>query len=278
MTRSRSSRGYDDDRYGYPEDRRERPSRGRDPYDMPRRGGGSSGGPGGGLLVELAGALGLEGIGVVAERAVEDAAIADFTDALRRAALSFRPLTPEERAEAIAFLKSPNLVDRVAETFEACGLVGEEVNRLAAYLACTSRKLARPLAVIIQSTSAAGKSTLIKCVSGVHHPDGGHIFFEGREVHFSRPIEARKAGIETIYQDLALAGNLDVSAVGDRFIAWSHEANDVGNQTRAVLSRAIVGADLPAVAAARPGRALPAAPGSSGGRGRPRRTSAPGRP
>ena len=60
--------------------------------------------------------------------------------------------------------------------------------------------------------NGAGKSTLIKCVSGVHHPDGGHIFFEGREVHFSRPIEARKAGIETIYQDLALAGNLDVSA------------------------------------------------------------------
>ncbi len=60
--------------------------------------------------------------------------------------------------------------------------------------------------------NGAGKSTLIKCVSGVHHPDGGHIFFEGKEVHFSRPIEARQAGIETIYQDLALAGNLDVSA------------------------------------------------------------------
>jgi ABC-type sugar transport system ATPase subunit len=59
--------------------------------------------------------------------------------------------------------------------------------------------------------NGAGKSTLIKCVSGVHHPDAGHIFFEGREVRFSRPIEAREAGIETIYQDLALAGNLDVS-------------------------------------------------------------------
>ena len=48
MTRSRSSRGYDDDRYGYPEERRSgRPSRGRDPYDMPRRGGASDG-PGGG--------------------------------------------------------------------------------------------------------------------------------------------------------------------------------------------------------------------------------------
>ncbi len=60
--------------------------------------------------------------------------------------------------------------------------------------------------------NGAGKSTLIKCVSGVHRPDAGQIFFEGREVHFSRPIDARQAGIETIYQDLALAGNLDVAA------------------------------------------------------------------
>lgn len=60
--------------------------------------------------------------------------------------------------------------------------------------------------------NGAGKSTLIKCVSGVHHPDSGSVVFEGREVHFSVPIEAREAGIETIYQDLALAGNLDVSA------------------------------------------------------------------
>jgi len=73
-------------------------------------------------------------------------------------------MTADEHAEALAFLKSPNLVDRIAETFEACGLVGEETNRLAAYLACTSRKLDRPLAVIIQSTSAAGKSTLMEAV------------------------------------------------------------------------------------------------------------------
>ena len=60
--------------------------------------------------------------------------------------------------------------------------------------------------------NGAGKSTLIKCVSGVHHADAGQLFFDGQEVHFSRPIEARQAGIETIYQDLALAGNLDVAA------------------------------------------------------------------
>ena len=60
--------------------------------------------------------------------------------------------------------------------------------------------------------NAAGKSTLIKCVSGVHQADEGEIFFQGQRVHFTRPIDARAAGIETIYQDLALAPNLGVSA------------------------------------------------------------------
>ncbi len=73
-------------------------------------------------------------------------------------------MTEAERADALAFLKSPRLVERITECFEACGLAGEETNRLAAYLACTSRKLDRPLAVTIQSTSAAGKSTLMEAV------------------------------------------------------------------------------------------------------------------
>ncbi len=73
-------------------------------------------------------------------------------------------LTSAEREEALAFLKSPDLVEKIGETFDACGLVGETANRLAAYLACTSRKLDKPLAVIIQSTSAAGKSTLMESV------------------------------------------------------------------------------------------------------------------
>lgn len=73
-------------------------------------------------------------------------------------------LSAEDRAEALAFLKSPDLVERIGAAFDACGLVGEDANRLAAYLACTSRKLDKPLAVIIQSTSAAGKSTLMEAV------------------------------------------------------------------------------------------------------------------
>ncbi|MBL8156569.1 MAG: sugar ABC transporter ATP-binding protein [Anaerolineae bacterium] len=60
--------------------------------------------------------------------------------------------------------------------------------------------------------NAAGKSTLIKCVSGVYQAEEGEISFQGQRVHFSRPIDARRAGIETIYQDLALANNLNVPA------------------------------------------------------------------
>lgn len=60
--------------------------------------------------------------------------------------------------------------------------------------------------------NAAGKSTLIKCISGVYQADEGEIFFRGERAGFARPIDARRAGIETIYQDLALAGNLGISA------------------------------------------------------------------
>ena len=66
--------------------------------------------------------------------------------------------------------------------------------------------------VALLGDNGAGKSTLIKCVSGVHHADEGEMRFEGRPARFDKPIDARGAGIETIYQDLALANNLDVPA------------------------------------------------------------------
>jgi len=60
--------------------------------------------------------------------------------------------------------------------------------------------------------NGAGKSTLIKMISGVYHPDEGQIFFEGNELKLGSPMNALELGIETLYQDLALAENLNVSA------------------------------------------------------------------
>jgi ABC-type sugar transport system ATPase subunit len=57
--------------------------------------------------------------------------------------------------------------------------------------------------------NGAGKSTLIKMISGVHPPDEGQIFFNHQPVQISSPREARDMGIETIYQDLALAENMN---------------------------------------------------------------------
>lgn len=58
--------------------------------------------------------------------------------------------------------------------------------------------------------NGAGKSTLIKMISGVYRPDGGKIFFMGKEVIINSPIKALSINIETLYQDLALAENLNV--------------------------------------------------------------------
>ena len=73
-------------------------------------------------------------------------------------------LSQAEEAEALALLRAPDLLERILADFAACGVVGEESNKLVGYLAAVSRQLDRPLAVIIQSSSAAGKSSLMDAV------------------------------------------------------------------------------------------------------------------
>ena len=99
-------------------------------------------------------------------------------------------MTPEETATALAYLRDPTLLSRIVGDFERVGLVGEPSNALVAYLACISRKLASPLAVLIQSTSAAGKSTLMDSVLAlvpeedrVHHSamTGQSLFYLGEQ-------------------------------------------------------------------------------------------------
>ena len=73
-------------------------------------------------------------------------------------------LSDEDRTEALALLKAPKLLDRILEDFDKCGLVGEQTNKLIGYLAAVSRHLESPLAVLVQSSSAAGKSSLMDAV------------------------------------------------------------------------------------------------------------------
>ena len=68
------------------------------------------------------------------------------------------------REAALALLKSPDLLDRILADFDTIGIVGERVNKLVGFLAATSRKLDAPLAVVIQSSSAAGKTSLMDAV------------------------------------------------------------------------------------------------------------------
>jgi hypothetical protein len=73
-------------------------------------------------------------------------------------------MTESEQAQAMHLLRDPKLLERVLSDFSRCGVVGEETNKLALYLAAVSRKLEAPLAVVIQSSSAAGKSSLMDAV------------------------------------------------------------------------------------------------------------------
>ncbi len=100
--------------------------------------------------------------------ALQDATI---SQALEPKAPPVPEMSEAERDAALALLKTPDLLPCILADFDACGIVGEATNKLVAYLAATSRKLERPLAVVVQSSSAAGKSSLMDAVLAFMPPE-----------------------------------------------------------------------------------------------------------
>lgn len=98
-------------------------------------------------------------------------------------------LTPEERAEAEAFGRAPDLLDRIGRDYDGCGLIGERSNRLVSYLAAVSRKLDDPVSILVLSSSGAGKSALQDAMLALCPPEdvvkltslsGKALFYKGR--------------------------------------------------------------------------------------------------
>ena len=103
--------------------------------------------------------------GFIKQAALELGVAEDVIKAdLGRVLLKCEALQEQTLRAALALLTCPTLLDRIVSDFAACGIVGEATNSLVGYLAAVSRKLESPLAVIIQSTSAAGKSALMEAL------------------------------------------------------------------------------------------------------------------
>jgi hypothetical protein len=102
-------------------------------------------------------------------------ALEDVQERLLQKTLTTREKSPVmtevETQAALELLRDPSLLDRILSDFEASGVVGEEANKLVGYLSIVSRKLDRPLAVVIQSSSAAGKSLLLEAVLAFVPPE-----------------------------------------------------------------------------------------------------------
>jgi len=97
-------------------------------------------------------------------------------DRLERGERDEPKLTESEREEALALLRSPDLLDRVVRDLDRLGYVGEETNKKIAYLVASSRKTDRPLSGIVRSSSGAGKSRLMEVVAALMPPEEVEFF------------------------------------------------------------------------------------------------------
>ena len=167
-------------------------------------------------------------------------------------------MTDSERVEALTFLKSPDLLTRVSADFVKVGMVGEATNCLVGYLAAISRKLDRPLAVIVQSTSAAGKSALMEAVLGfVPHEElvafsamtGQSLFYMGeRDLAHKVLAIAEEEGAERAAYALKLLqseGRLSIASTGKdnasgRLVTHTYE---VSGPTAIILTTTAIDVD-----------------------------------
>jgi DNA primase len=167
-------------------------------------------------------------------------------------------MTDAERADALTFLKSPDLLARVTADFVKVGMVGEATNCLVGYLAAISRKLDRPLAVIVQSTSAAGKSALMEAVLGfVPHEElvafsamtGQSLFYMGeRDLAHKVLAIAEEEGAERAAYALKLLqseGRLSIASTGKdnasgRLVTHTYE---VSGPTAIILTTTAIDVD-----------------------------------
>ena len=148
---------------------------------------------------------------------------------------------------------APEPVGSATPLLEARGLVKRYGNVLALDGANFSAYPGEVVALI--GDNGAGKSTLVKTLSGVTRPDAGQILVEGSPVSLGSPLDARRHGIETVYQDLALAPDLDAAAnlhLGREIYRWFkplHVLDKAEMRRRAVAAFADLGIHLPDVSA-----------------------------
>ena len=132
-----------------------------------------------------------------------------------------------EEDEALEFLKDPDLFSRILEDLEILGMTGEEPNKLMGYLSATSRKLDEPLSVMIQSRSAAGKSTLQDAILSLIPPEdfvkytrltGQALFYkeENSLVHKCLAIEEEEGARDASYsiRNIQSSKYLSIAATG----------------------------------------------------------------